>query len=61
MLSRVNETFSRHNVNIDGQFLRTDPKVGYVVIDITASEEQAGAVREELAAIPGTLRTRVLY
>jgi D-3-phosphoglycerate dehydrogenase len=35
--------------------------VGYVVIDITASEAQAGAVRDELAAIPGTLRTRVLY
>ena len=61
VLSRVNEIFSRHNVNIDGQFLRTDPKVGYVVIDITASEEQAAAVREELAAITGTLRTRVLY
>jgi len=61
VLSKVNEIFSRHNVNIDGQFLRTDPKVGYVVIDITASEAQAGAVRDELAAIPGTLRTRVLY
>ncbi|RRU21907.1 phosphoglycerate dehydrogenase [Stenotrophomonas sp. 278] len=61
VLSKVNEIFSRHNVNIDGQFLRTDPKVGYVVIDITASEEQAAGVREELAAIPGTLRTRVLY
>jgi D-3-phosphoglycerate dehydrogenase len=61
VLSKVNEIFSLHNVNIDGQFLRTDPKVGYVVIDITASEAQAGAVRDELAAIPGTLRTRVLY
>jgi len=61
VLSKVNEIFSRHNVNIDGQFLRTDPKVGYVVIDITASEAQAAAVREELAAISGTLRTRVLY
>ncbi len=61
VLSKVNEIFSRHNVNIDGQFLRSDPKVGYVVIDITASAEQAAGVREELAAIPGTLRTRVLY
>lgn len=61
VLSKINETFSRHNVNIDGQFLRTDPQVGYVVIDITADEAVAAAVREELAAIPGTLRTRVLY
>jgi D-3-phosphoglycerate dehydrogenase / 2-oxoglutarate reductase len=61
VLSQINELFSRHNVNIDGQFLRTDPKVGYVVIDVAASEAQANALREELAKIPGTLRARILY
>ena len=61
VLSKINEIFSRHNLNIDGQFLRTDPKVGYVVIDVAADEAQGAALREELAAIPGTLRTRVLY
>lgn len=61
VLSQINELFSRHNVNIDGQFLRTDPKVGYVVIDVGAGEEQANALKEELAKVPGTLRTRILY
>ncbi|AKC87762.1 phosphoglycerate dehydrogenase [Pseudoxanthomonas suwonensis] len=61
VLSKINEIFSRHALNIDGQFLRTDPKVGYVVIDVSADEAQGAALREELAAIPGTLRTRVLY
>ena len=61
VLSKINEIFSRHNLNIDGQFLRTDPKLGYVVIDIAATEEQANAIRGELAAIEGTLRTRILY
>jgi D-3-phosphoglycerate dehydrogenase len=61
VLSKVNEIFSRHHLNIDGQFLCTDPKVGYVVIDISATEEQATAIRGELAAIPGTLRARILY
>ena len=61
VLSKINEIFSKHTLNIDGQFLRTDPKVGYVVIDVTADEAQAAVLREELAAIPGTLRTRVLY
>lgn len=61
VLSKVNEIFSRHALNIDGQFLRTDPKVGYVVIDVSADEAQANALKDELAAIPGTLRTRVLY
>ena len=61
VLSQINELFSRHNLNIDGQFLRTDPKVGYVVIDVSASEELAGVLKDELGQITGTLRTRVLY
>jgi len=61
VLSKVNEIFSRHAVNIDGQFLRTNPKVGYVVIDVAANEAQVAALKEELAGIEGTLRTRVLY
>ena len=28
---------------------------------LTADEAKAGAIKDELAAIPGTLRTRVLY
>jgi D-3-phosphoglycerate dehydrogenase len=61
VLSRVNEAFSRLGANIDGQFLRTHPKVGYVVIDVTASQAQLDEIRAALADIPGTLRTRVLY
>jgi D-3-phosphoglycerate dehydrogenase len=61
VLSKINEIFSRHALNIDGQFLRTDPKVGYVVIDVAADEAQGAALKDELSAIPGTLRTRVLY
>ena len=61
VLSQINDIFRDRGINIDGQFLRTDPKVGYVVIDVTADEEQTASLREALAAIPGTLRVRVLY
>ncbi|WCE03494.1 phosphoglycerate dehydrogenase [Pseudoxanthomonas sp. JBR18] len=61
VLSQINEVFRQQGVNIDGQFLRTDPQVGYVVIDVTASEEQAGELKDAMAAIDGTLRVRVLY
>lgn len=62
MLSQVNAVFSSRGINIDGQFLRTDPNVGYVVIDVSgAGDEQARELRDALAAIDGTLRTRVLY
>ncbi|HEU4774531.1 MAG TPA: phosphoglycerate dehydrogenase [Lysobacter sp.] len=61
VLSRVNEIFSQLGLNIDGQFLRTDADVGYVVIDVGATGAQAGELKALLSAIPGTLRTRVLY
>ncbi|MGN6705418.1 MAG: phosphoglycerate dehydrogenase [Rhodanobacter sp.] len=60
-LSRINELFSAGNLNIDAQFLQTDSEVGYVVIDVSADEAQANALKTQLAAIPGTLRSRVLY
>lgn len=61
VLSQINDIFRDRGINIDGQFLRTDPKVGYVVIDVTADEEQTTSLREAMAAIDGTLRVRVLY
>jgi len=61
ILSRINEIFSRESINIDAQFLQTDTKVGYVVIDVSTSAEHAGDLKDALAAIPGTLRARVLY
>lgn len=61
VLSRINELFSAGNINIDAQFLQTDPQVGYVVIDVSADKAQATELKDRLAAIQGTLRTRVLY
>lgn len=61
ILSRINEIFSRDNINIDAQYLQTDARVGYVVIDVSTHAEQAVQLKDALAAIPGTLRTRVLY
>jgi len=60
-LSRINELFSAGNLNIDAQFLQTDSEVGYVVIDVSADEAQANALKAQMATIPGTLRARVLY
>jgi D-3-phosphoglycerate dehydrogenase len=61
VLSRINDIFSRENVNIDGQYLQTNSNIGYVVVDVSTDEVQAAALKEALACIPGTLRTRVLY
>ena len=61
MLSAVNDVFSGSRVNIDAQFLQTRGSIGYVVIDIDADAQGANAMRQQLAALPGTLKTRLLY
>ena len=44
------------------QYLQTNPKVGYVVIDIeTEGEEATQTLKHSLDEVPGTLRTRVIY
>ncbi len=62
VLSAVNAVFSAEEINIAGEYLQTDAKVGYVVIDIEAGD-RAGTVeiRRKLELVPGTIRTRVLY
>ncbi|MCC2655804.1 MAG: serA [Panacagrimonas sp.] len=61
MLTQINNAFSDSGVNIDAQYLQTTGQVGYVVIDVDAAEDQARLLRDRLAAIPGTLRTRLLH
>ena len=62
VLARVNDVFSRRGVNVAAQYLQTTPHIGYVVIDVETDEAiDTPALRRELAAIPATIRTRVLY
>lgn len=59
MLTKINEAFARHNINIAGQYLQTNQEIGYVVIDIESADRELAL--NELKAIPGTLRARVLH
>lgn len=62
MLAKVNEVFSRARINIASQYLETDRAIGYAVIDIDGAERPvSAAIRSELDAIDGTIRTRLLY
>ena len=59
MLSAINQVFADNGINVAGQYLRTDEKVGYVVIDIDAAS--SALALEKLSQIPGTIRCRVLF
>ena len=61
VLRAINDVFAARDLNIAGQYLRTDAEVGYVVTDIDGPLESGRGIRQALAAIPGTIRTRFLY
>lgn len=59
VMTKINEAFAKHNINIAGQFLQTNSEIGYVVIDIDSDDVEQALI--ELRAIPGTIRARVLH
>jgi len=59
VLNQINQVFANLNVNIASQYLQTDNDLGYVVMDVDRG--QAEAVLDELKAVPGTIRCRVLH
>lgn len=62
VLSKVNAIFSKQRINIAGQYLQTNSKIGYVVIDIETEERAVSQnLKRQLDQVEGTIRTRVLY
>ena len=62
VLSAINAVFSEDAINIAAEYLQTDAKLGYVVIDIETDErDETANIRRKLESVPGTIRTRILY
>jgi D-3-phosphoglycerate dehydrogenase len=62
VLSAINAVFSAQRINIAGQYLQTNSRMGYVVIDVDIVEPaKSRLVKRGLDAVPGTIRTRILY
>ncbi|WP_322528251.1 phosphoglycerate dehydrogenase [Salinicola sp. LHM] len=59
VLSEINRVLSENGINIAGQFLQTNDKVGYVVIDVDKAYGKQAL--EALKQVDHTLRLRVLY
>lgn len=59
ILRSLNEILSDNNVNISAQYLQTNEHIGYVVTDIAPGHNET--LLENLKAVPGTIRTRILY
>jgi D-3-phosphoglycerate dehydrogenase len=59
VLAAINAILARRKINILGQGLRTDERVGYVITDVNRTYDDD--VIKELRSVPGTIRFRVLY
>ncbi len=59
ILTQINQVFSDNDINIMSQYLQTNERIGYVVIDVNAAYSQMAL--EKLRSIDGTIRTRVLF
>ncbi|GGD06483.1 D-3-phosphoglycerate dehydrogenase [Halopseudomonas salina] len=59
VMSEINRVFAENNINICGQFLQTNEKVGYVVIDVSADASELAL--EKAQQVKGTIRARVLF
>ena len=59
IMSAINQVFSDSSVNVSGQYLQTMGDTGYVVIDIES--DYSKTLINQLSAIEGTLRTRLLF
>jgi D-3-phosphoglycerate dehydrogenase / 2-oxoglutarate reductase len=60
-LTRLNEVFARHKVNIGAQYYQTAGDLGYVVLDADGGVDNAEAIVKEIRGMPGTIRARMLY
>ena len=59
VMAEINKILAKYQLNINGQYLSTDPKVGYVITDLDKEYEKE--VIDELRAVEGTIKFRVLY
>ncbi|WP_462264315.1 HAD-IB family phosphatase [Mucilaginibacter sp.] len=59
VLAQINQVFSSHQINIVGEFLVTNSRIGYVITDVNAGYDQQ--VLNELKSIEHTIKFRLLY
>jgi D-3-phosphoglycerate dehydrogenase len=59
ILAKINMVFAGHNINIIGQYLKTNEEIGYVITDI--SKKYDPALISKLKGIQHTIKFRVLY
>ncbi|MDX2188552.1 MAG: phosphoglycerate dehydrogenase [Bacteroidota bacterium] len=61
ILANINNVLAKHQINILGQYLKTNETIGYVITDIAKDVRHDKELVNDLKNIPGTIRHRMLY
>lgn len=59
VLSAINTALSKNNINIVGQYLKTNDAIGYVVLDVDKKLSKKAV--ELLKLVKATIKVRILY
>ena len=59
VIANITNVLAKHNINIIGQYLKTNEIIGYMIVDIDKEYNQE--VIKDLKAIDNTIKFRVLY
>ncbi|KAB8155881.1 phosphoglycerate dehydrogenase [Kordia sp. TARA_039_SRF] len=59
IMAKVNKVLAKYELNVTGQYLSTDSKVGYVIVDV--NKEYNKKVMSALRNVEHTIKFRVLY
>lgn len=59
VLANIDSVMAKHNINILGQYLKTNDQIGYVIVDINKKYDKK--VLKDLKQVEHTIKFRVLY
>lgn len=59
ILGQINSRLSKRGLNITGQFLNTNPEIGYVILDVDSRISKEAF--EIVKGVKGTIRARMVY
>jgi D-3-phosphoglycerate dehydrogenase len=59
VLGDINSKLSKRGINIVGQYLNTNPQIGYVILDVESKLSKEAF--EILKSVKGTVRARLVY
>jgi D-3-phosphoglycerate dehydrogenase len=59
IMAKINSLFAKHDINVSGQYLKTNETIGYVIVDV--NRKYSPDFLEELREIPNTIKFRKLF